>query len=208
MGAGRTYRPVAVTSWGAADCIEPDEDVEDDEDEVQLELFLEGMGTGPNTLNNLIRTGKVAEVDLTCAAGDGHPNFKHIRGSGRVLLIHTLARIAAKKKAGRQRFDAIVTYLAADPNVNGGIAPLLPAVQAMGFVPVNSWFQRPDGTVNPTGRHYYCLKNRPAGPATAAAPAGTPPVSWMEQVAGDIRWSGNIQTFCPLSPRSGIPYCT
>lgn len=177
------HRPSAVVAWGVCD----EEDMDDANQPSRLLLRNRNEATG---INHLVRTKRVAEIDLVCAAGQNAPHhFWGVQGAGRAMLAHLLALIISKKKAGAPRFQAVITYLAQAP---GQPPPLLSAAVALGFTPIQSrWRNDATGQRTLTGRRYYVLEatqHRTLAQKVAAAVAAT--------------------KMCPLKPRTGRTYCT
>ena len=187
------YRLTSVMAWGEFD--RNDSDVEQNDRDVTIRFTAQA-------LNTLAAAGDVAEIDLACAAASGQDahGFWHVRGAGRVLLMHTLLRIGARTKTRQSvreaRYGAVVAYLASDPAVNQGIPPLRSALQAMGFVRAPARYQPRDGGASyPSPRDYWVLKN-----------AGN--TSWVVRLAAAVTYDDTLaQQLCPLTTGSGLKYC-
>ena len=148
-------------------------------------------------INQMLRSGRVAEVDLVCAANaDEAGATLQVPGSGRALLMQALVRAAQVRKSGRPRYSAVLTHLAYQGQQR---PPLRSAVESLQFVPVDSWWVSADAPDRPpvrTQRKYYVLRDE-----------GTQ--AWVSRIAQALNWQGEVvEGLCPLRARAGVSACT
>ena len=200
---GPQYRLTSVMAWGEFD--RNDSDVEQNDRDVTIKFTAQAQvqtQAQAQALNAFAAAGDVAEIDLVCAAAVGREahGFWHVRGAGRVLLMHALLKIAARTKTRNHvrgpRYRAVVTYLASDPAVNNGTPPLRSAVEAMGFVRAPARYHPRDGGASyPSPREYWVLKA-----------AGNAP--WQTRLAAAVAWDDTLaEKLCPLTTGTGLTYC-
>jgi hypothetical protein len=90
--AGRAYELVGSATWGSADVRGTNDEKLDYRD---AELLAD------------VKAGRIAEVDLICSKARGD-----LKGFGSLILGYTLAKIAAKKQRGTNKYKGIVMNLA------------------------------------------------------------------------------------------------
>lgn len=181
------FRPTSMIAWG----VSSDEDVEEiDGEDTDVELLL--FNQNPNVgINRLIRTGRVAEIDVVCGGQDSI-HFWHTRGGGVNLLAYTLSKIAQRKRAGERRFAAVITYLAEDET---GSFPLESGMRRLGFQEIkNSWWRIEGQGLIPTGRKYFILQDD-----------GNQ--KWIRKLQNALHYDPEMANVCPLVPHTGKGYC-
>lgn len=156
-------------------------------------------------LNQQIRNGKVAEIDLLCASGNrshrGGPHAKKIPGSGSLMLVRFLLKLASMKKKGRPRYEAVITTIATDSKGKKQSENLF---LRNGFKKVKAWYKDTETgrwSETDSGTPYYVLQ-------------GTSQKSWVEVFlekleAQDLYGSRStwLKELCPVDPKTGITYC-
>jgi hypothetical protein len=149
-------KPCAVCAWAASDHQDTVLDYPGAEGkEVGVTVRL-GDKKGASELNRWLREGRVAEIDLLCASSANATHFSTVRGAGRALLVYALAVIASRKKAGTDRYKAVILYSARGGD---GVGPIHAAATALGFSPFDVWYVNEKGGCVESPRSYYILRD-------------------------------------------------
>jgi hypothetical protein len=155
-------------------------------------------------LNQMVREGRVAEIDLVCAASAADAG--HVPSVGKYLTALLMARIAQKKKAGQRRFKAVLVRAAwkrAGGRRGSVTMPFKRALESLGFTQISMRFIDDDGT-----SHAADSRSDTNHGETCFVIQDTPAKTWMETVASKLtRWDREFEALCPMQPRSGRSYC-
>jgi len=174
--AGKEYELVGAVTWGGAD----ERGTNDEKLDFQNAELLGD-----------VKAGRVAEVDLICSKGR-----EDLKGFGSLILGYTLAKIAAKKQRGTNKFKGVVMNLAYSGTFKNKIATLAGIARRFGFraAPIMKTIVRK--------RQEKIVEDKQLNYVESSGPL------WMSRVFAAVpEGDRHFQILCPLVTGTGKTMC-